>query len=478
MKERVLIIDISSENLKNLMNFLKNEYKILVAKNIDDALKLILNNPSPDLIIVDNNILLTQEELFNNFLEEEVIKEHIPVILVTNQSKDGSLKKYKVSDYVIKPFDSEILRIRVRTNIDLQKYKNRMNEKLEYQNKKFLITELVLIEGLATLAEFKDSETGSHIKRTQNYIKVMSVELKKNEKYKEILTNEVINLFFNLAPLHDIGKVGIPDSILLKTGKLTDDEFAVIKSHPKMGYDILKKLRIKLGETILLDYAIDIVYTHHEKWDGTGYPRGLKGEEIPIAGRLMALADVYDALISERVYKPAFSHEKAMEIIKEMSGTHFDPEVVEVFLKINETFKNIAQNYANIEENQDCNGDINCKIKNILIADDHEINLEIMKTQLKSMGFEISAAVNGREALNLIKEKDFDLILTDIEMPEMNGYEFIEKVRELGIDTPAFAISASDYNMNDIIAKKKGFTGFLLKPFDEEKLKFVLNKIG
>jgi len=202
------------------------------------------------------------------------------------------------------------------------------------------------IYGLATLAETRDNETGAHILRTQHYVKVLAETLVKMDLLEEELTAENIDLMHKSAPLHDIGKVGIPDRILLKPGKLSDEEFEIMKTHAQIGGDAIYATEQLLGENSFLHYAREIAISHHEKWDGTGYPNGLKGEAIPLSGRLMALADVYDALISKRVYKPAFSHAKAKQIILEGKGKHFDPSIVEAFLHCEQAFVNIRETFA------------------------------------------------------------------------------------------------------------------------------------
>jgi len=202
------------------------------------------------------------------------------------------------------------------------------------------------ILALASLAETRDNETGEHILRTQHYVGVLAEHLKTNPRFQSELTPSMIDLIYKSAPLHDSGKVGIPDAILLKPGRLTEEEFAIMKQHSLIGAEALQSAQKVLGSNSFLTVACEIMETHHEKWDGSGYPHGLKGEEIPISGRIMALADVYDALISERVYKAAFSHEKARDIIIEGKGTHFDPDVVDAFLELETTFQEIAVKFT------------------------------------------------------------------------------------------------------------------------------------
>lgn len=203
-----------------------------------------------------------------------------------------------------------------------------------------------IILALASLAETRDNETGAHILRTQQYVKVLAEHLQTHVRFASVLTDSMIDLIYKSAPLHDAGKVGIPDAILLKPGRLSEAEFAIMKQHPQIGSLALQSAQDKLGSNSFLTVACEIIETHHEKWDGSGYPNGLQGKEIPVSGRLMAVADVYDALISERVYKAAFSHEQAREIIVEGKGTHFDPDVVEAFLALEPTFQEIAATFA------------------------------------------------------------------------------------------------------------------------------------
>lgn len=227
----------------------------------------------------------------------------------------------------------------------MAKHTNLMVNGLRDRTEELHRTRDATIMSLASLAETRDNETGAHLLRTQRYIKSLADHLQNHARFKDTLDEENIDLLFKSAPLHDIGKVGIPDHILLKPGRLTPEEFSIMKTHAMLGGDALRVAEQNLGESSFLRLAREIAYSHHEKWDGSGYPHGLQGEAIPLAGRLMALADVYDALISARVYKPAFPHEKAKGIILEGRGGHFDPEVVDAFLSVEAEFVEIAEKF-------------------------------------------------------------------------------------------------------------------------------------
>jgi len=223
---------------------------------------------------------------------------------------------------------------------------NRMIGALRSSTEEIARTRDVTIMTLASLAETRDNETGAHILRTQRYVLALAERLRDHPRFADELDNEAIDLLFKSAPLHDIGKVGIPDRILLKPGKLTVDEFEIMKTHAKLGADALAVAEAELGSNSFLRYAGEIALTHQEKWDGSGYPGGLAGDAIPISGRLMAVADVYDALISKRVYKPAFSHEEACRIMREGRGSHFDPDVLDTFVALEDEFAQIAREFA------------------------------------------------------------------------------------------------------------------------------------
>ena len=291
----------------------------------------------------------------------EKLKNHpgtseIPVIFLTGmtdvQSEETGLKLGAV-DYITKPISPPILFARVDTHLKIKAAKDFLVDK-----SKFLETEVnrrteeiraiqdVTIHSLASLAETRDNETGNHILRTKYYVKALAEKLKHSSRFSDYLTDVRIETIYKCAPLHDIGKVGIPDRILLKPGKLTPEEFDIMKTHALVGSDAITHAEERLGiEVDFLKIAKEIAATHHEKWDGSGYPFGLKGDAIPLSGRLMAVADVYDALISARVYKPAMSHHQAIEMIVQGRGTHFDPDIVDALLQIADEFAAIAEKY-------------------------------------------------------------------------------------------------------------------------------------
>jgi adenylate cyclase len=219
-------------------------------------------------------------------------------------------------------------------------------QRVKERTRELAMVQEATIESMSSLTETRDPGTGEHIRRTQNYIRLLAEYLKNQPRFNPFLDKETIDLLCKSAPLHDIGKVGVSDRILLKPGKLTDQEFEEMKQHTVYGRDTILAAERKLGDTSFLRIAREIAYTHHERWDGCGYPEGLKGEQIPVPGRLMALADSYDALTSKRIYKSQIPHEKAVQIIIGEKGSHFDPEVVDAFLEVKENFRQIALKYA------------------------------------------------------------------------------------------------------------------------------------
>jgi len=234
-----------------------------------------------------------------------------------------------------------------------------LQREVEKRTQEVQVIQDVTIMAMASLAETRDHETGNHIRRTQNYVRLLAVQLKPHPRFRQFLNDETIQLLYKSAPLHDIGKVGIPDYILLKPGKLSPEEFEIMKTHTLLGRDaIVVAEKLLDAPSSFLRLAREIANYHQEKWDGSGYPEGLIGDAIPISARLMAVADVYDALISRRVYKPPFPHEIAVEMIQAGRGQHFDPDIVDAFLQVSDAFHQIAQQYADKQDEDAQDGDI------------------------------------------------------------------------------------------------------------------------
>ncbi|WP_160690424.1 two-component system response regulator [Clostridium sp. C2-6-12] len=355
----ILIVDDTNFNIKILEDTLKSDYKISVALDGKSALKF-MEEVIPDIILLD--IMMPEMDGFEVFskIKEDIRLKDIPVVFlsaVTDINSKAKAFEMGAVDYITKPFEVTEVRARVKTHLSLQLAQKELtmqneilNFKVEERTREIALTQEATLETIANLAEYRDPETGGHINRTKGYIKVLAERLKEHPKYKDIINDTVIRIYYKACPLHDIGKIGIRDEILLKPGKLTPSEFEEMKHHTTIGYETLKMAANQLGENSFLTYAMEFALHHHEKWDGTGYPDGLKGEEIPISCRLMAIADVYDALISKRIYKPAFSHNKSVSIILEGNGTHFDPELIEIFIELNEEFRKIAIQFADSEE--------------------------------------------------------------------------------------------------------------------------------
>ena len=358
-KSKILVIDDTAENLDIIVDSLNDEYTVFAAIDGASALGLIKKN-QPDLILLD--IMMPAMDGFEvlKILKSDENYSEIPVIFLTAMNQlQNKTKGFKagVVDYIVKPFEIEEVKVRVKTHIDLKKSKEIIKDQniiLEQQvkerTKDLLITREVTIDCMASLAESRDPETGSHIIRTKNFVKMLATKAKELPEFKPLLNDQIIENLYQTAPLHDIGKVGIPDHILLKPGKLTVEEFEIMKQHANYGRKALLASTKKLGTNSFLNSALEISYTHHEKWDGSGYPQGLKGKEIPLSGRLMAVADVYDALTCKRVYKAAMSHEKSVSIITEGKGKHFDPDLIDCFLDILEEFQEIAKKFADSDD--------------------------------------------------------------------------------------------------------------------------------
>ncbi len=357
----ILIVDDSAENLHVLSGLLQPDYRVLAATSGERCLELAHGKPAPDLILLD--IMMPGLDGYQTLglLRAEPATRDIPVIFVTAMGgSEAQLHGLAVGavDYITKPIDPPIVLARVNTQIELKRARDLLkneNAWLEAEVARRLAEnetiQTVSIRALAHLAEIRDPETGNHIHRTQNYVRALALRLRSHPRFTDFLTDRNIDLLVKSAPLHDIGKVGVPDQILLKPGPLTPDEWEIMKTHAKMGSDAIELAEGDADQPVaFLTLAKEIAHWHHEKWDGSGYPDGLAGESIPIAARLMALADVFDALISSRPYKPAMPFDKARDIIVAGCGQHFDPDMAKAFVDIFDECVAIARQYSDTDD--------------------------------------------------------------------------------------------------------------------------------
>ncbi|MCL2201904.1 MAG: response regulator, partial [Oscillospiraceae bacterium] len=305
-----------------------------------------LEKQVPDLILLDVEMPGMDGYEVLARLKANKATEHIPVIFLTALSSDDTelkgLSKGAV-DYITKPFSPPLLLKRIELHLQLVDYRSNLEQLVEQKTDEVVALKNAVLRTTAELVEHRDSTTGDHIDRTQSYIKILLDASKKYDIYKEDLASLDENLVLQSSQLHDVGKISIKDSILLKTGTLTAEEFEEMKSHTTFGESIILNIKESTaGVSDFLDYAMVFAVSHHEKWDGSGYPKGLAGEDIPLLGRIMAIADVYDALVTDRPYKKAYPHDVATSTIRDGSGSHFDPALVELFLKVSTEFEKIS----------------------------------------------------------------------------------------------------------------------------------------
>lgn len=370
MKENaqtILVVDDQEVNRLLLADLVASlGYRCLTAGNGAGGLAL-LESETVDLVLLDIMMpMMTGHEMLESMMADEGLR-HIPVIVVSGLDEMDSIVRCVqagADDYLIKPFNATLLRARIQASLEKKrlydqdkKYRVRIenyNEELEHRVKQAVhevsSTQLATIFAMSKLAESRDPETGEHLERMREYARLLAESLRHKAQYQRDLDETVMANLYATAPLHDIGKVGIPDRILQKPGRLTADEFEIIKQHTVIGADTLRAVDNEHPGNDFIRIGIEVALTHHERWDGTGYPRGLAGEEIPPVGRILALADVYDALTSKRCYKEASSHEESVAIILEGSGSHFDPGVVDVFRQRQDDFVAIRQEHLDTEK--------------------------------------------------------------------------------------------------------------------------------
>ncbi len=344
-------------------------HKTLMAENGLSALAQVEKH-SPDLVLLDIMMPEMDGHQVLERLKSDSKTRDIPVIVISALDDMNSVVpciQRGADDYLVKPFKSEILKARVTSSLEkkwlrdekevlrgqLQDYNLRLEDRVQEQLKQIATGHLSTIFAMSKLAESRDPETGEHLDRMREYCRILAQQLSGLPQYADTIDPIYIDNIFAASPLHDIGKVGVPDRILLKPGKLTNEEFEIMKTHATVGAEALRAVSLECPDNLFVAIGIEIAESHHEKWDGSGYPHGLSGEDIPLAGRILALGDVYDALTSKRCYKDAFTHEKSRDIILEGRGKHFDPDVVDAFLATEEEFVSVRKRIADPDKETD-----------------------------------------------------------------------------------------------------------------------------
>ena len=335
-RQTILVVDDAPQNIDVLTGILSDTYRIKAAINGEKALKIVFSETPPDLILLD--IMMPGMDGYEvcTQLKADPRTKGIPVIFVTAK---GDVQNEALGfelgavDYITKPVSPPIVLARVHAQLALYDQSRELERKVKLRTAELNQSRQEIIRRLGRAAEFKDNETGMHVIRMSHYSRVIARAIGMDDTQADLL--------LNAAPMHDIGKIGIPDNVLLKPGKLDADEWEMMKKHPDFGANIIGE-----HESELLKMALIVARTHHEKWNGTGYPNGLAGEDIPLVGRIVAIADVFDSLTTERPYKQAWPVEKAVNLIKEEAGEHFDPKLVEAFMQHLPEILGLKEKYA------------------------------------------------------------------------------------------------------------------------------------
>jgi putative two-component system response regulator len=336
----ILVVDDTPENIDVLASVLSTRYRVKAALNGERALAIATAYPQPEMILLDVMMPGLDGHEVCRRLKADPKCSHIPVIFVTAMGDEQDEAKglgLGAVDYVVKPISPPIVMARIATHLALHRQNLELERKVRDRTEELLETRLEIIRRLGRASEFRDNETGMHIIRMSHYSYLIAQSLGVNDSWAELL--------FNAAPMHDVGKIGVPDHILLKPAKLDPEEWRQMIRHPQIGAEIIGD-----HSSELLKLSKEIALYHHEKWDGSGYPHGLKGREIPLSARIVAVADVFDALTSDRPYKRAWSIEEAVRLLKEQAGSHFDPDLITIFVQILPQVLEIKKMYGEQEE--------------------------------------------------------------------------------------------------------------------------------
>lgn len=349
-----MVVDDVDINRMILSEILSDDYDVYEAADGMEALKIIFEDEIlPTAVLLD--IIMPKVDGFEVLekLKADPKTANIPVLFITaadSVSTESRVLKAGAVDYVSKPFNPDVVKTRLDNHISLKRYQNNLEEMVAEKTSEVTKTYEQTLEVLATIIEYRNLESGEHVKRTVMLMRIFVEKLLTIPMFRELLLDVHYESMIKAAALHDIGKIGILDSILLKPGRLTEDEFEVMKTHTQVGSGIIDSIAEPLSDRDgYLEYCKEICLSHHERWDGKGYPNGLKGDEIPLSARIMSIIDVYDALVNPRVYKPSFTYKDAIEIIVEGRGTQFQKELVDAFLEVTGEFQALEESMR--EEN-------------------------------------------------------------------------------------------------------------------------------
>ena len=462
-----LIVDDDEMSLEILGHALDQMgYEVLTASNGEEALKL-LQQDAVRLVITDWEMPRMNGIELCHAIRREEFDGYIYVIMLT--ARDSAEQKIEglyagADSFIAKPLNPNELVVCLKTAERILA--------LETRN--------LAIFALAKLAESRDPETGAHVERVQSYARLLAQHLSKLDAYRGVIDAEYVRLIYQTSPLHDIGKVGIPDAVLLKPGKLTDQEFAVMRTHTTLGARTLDAALNRFPNVRFLQMAREIAASHHEKFNGAGYPQGLVGEQIPLSARIVALADVYDALTSRRVYHDAMSHEKARAILLSGRGSHFDPNIVDAFLALEPQFLVIKERLKDEDEAPVQLPALPARVppdrvgrpETVLVVDDDTSVCEVLENYLRANGIEALSASSAAEALQLFTAHEPRLVISDLEMPGMDGLELCRRIRALRTAHHVHFIMLTVHSEKHYLASAfdAGVDDFLSKPFNETEL--------
>lgn len=463
---RALIVDddeFSLELLEDVLHQLGHE--VVRASHGSQALEL-LRRGSIHLVITDWEMPSMNGLELCRAIREEHFDGYVFVIMLT--SRDGGRQKIEglhagADAFLTKPLNPDELLVSLKTA----------------ERVLGLETRDLAMFALAKLSESRDPETGAHIERVQSYARLLAQYLSTTEKFHDEIDAEFVRLIYQTSPLHDIGKVGIPDDVLLKPGKLTEQEMAIMRSHVTLGAQTLEASLQRFPNVRFLQMARDIAIAHHERWDGGGYPSRLKGTQTPLAARIVALADVYDAITSRRVYRDAMSHAQAKAMILRERGAHFDPDVVDAFIQIEPQFIAIKEQYADEESAAASTAPAQVVerpapqlLNRVVVVDDDAAVRMMLCTALNSLGYDCICCADGASALAAMEEYHPRLIISDWEMPGMDGLELCRRIRSLEVESHVHFIMLTIYGGREQLGRafNAGVDDFISKPFSECEL--------